>query len=377
MTAFEPSSSPLSLQNDLEAAWPLLRQEVSSGTDLVLPGLVKGQRFNPWWGGYEREENNIFFGFCVAYVLQRMAPAWPEQYKVEVQQIIDGLSAQLRWFQNPHDGLSFNYWPRFPAGHFPNGKFYHLSSQFKASDDIDDTGYALSLWGPQLLDIDALTRKISPFCQGVVRQNSKTPTVLSSLPAYNTWMGHHMAVDVDVCVLANYLPPILASKQDLNRYDEASLNFLLKVVEERWYLKIPHLVCGYYLRVPIMTYHIARNLNLLPEPWQGKIKKALVRDWEQILTTQAEHMHALVLDTAAMYLDIDWQAEPMTLAEAQQPYTCYYMGMLTAVDRPMVNWLAPYGLFQVRKRCPALNLAFWLENQTLKTGYRPGPLWWT
>lgn len=365
---------------DVLQALEVLKAEVSQGTDETMPGLVRGQRFNQWWGGYVREENNIFFGLTVAYVLQRMAPAWSPAMQQQVSELVAGLRNQLHWFTNPHDHLSVNYWPRFPAGHFPNGKFYHLNPRFKAPDDIDDTGYALSLWGPDLIDVEDLTNKVIPYCQGVTRKNGKTPPVLAKLPAYNTWMGHHMAVDVDVCVLANYLPPVLALRKDLNLYDVASLDFLVRVVEEKWYQKIPHLVCGYYLRIPIMAYHLARNLNLLPDPWASKIKAALLRDWDQIMATVAEPMHYLVLDSAALYLGISdhmASSQVLSLQQAMQPYTCYYMGMVTPLDYAPVNAIAHYGLFQVRKRCLAFNVALWLENRTLHAGYRPGPFWWS
>lgn len=351
----------------------------SRGDILTQPGVFRGQRFNPAWGGYEREENNIFFAFTVIHILKRIAPGLSVQEQVKIDQSISHVKALLPYYMNPFDGLSVNYWPRFPAGHFPNGKLYRHTERFKASDDIDDTGYAMAIWGPDLIDFDALTQKLIPFCQGVVRKNHKTDPVLSNLPAYNTWMGHHMAVDVDVCVLANFLPPLLATRKALNQYDEASLDFLVEVVGNRWYTGIPHLVCGYYFKVPVMVYHLARHLNLLPDPWATKIKDAILRDWDSLSAYIENPIHRLIMDSAAIYLGVKPAGlEPViTEHEVAQPYTCYYMGMLTALDYPIINQIADQPFFQVQKKCEAFNWALWLENQVLRSGYLPGPLWWS
>jgi hypothetical protein len=362
----------------VSAALTLLSQLQSQGDELTQPGVFRGQRFNPYWGKYHREENNIFFALTVLHILKRVEPFVGEADIKVINEIDAKVKALLPYYVNPFDGLSYNYWPRFPAGHFPNGFLYHRSARFKAPDDIDDTGYAYAIWGPSIADFEALTKKVIPYCQGVTRRNHKIPKHLAALPAYNTWMGHHMAVDVDVCVLANYLPPMLAAKRDLNQYDEASLKFLQEVVQDKWYLKIPHLVCGYYLKVPVMAYHLARHLDLLPDPWQSKIRASLVRDWEAIVKTQEEPMHGLVLDSAARYLGLgSVQTVPMTLENVRQPYTCYYMGMITPLDFPVINQIADGGLFQVRKTCEAFNVALWIENQVLRAGHKPGRLWWS
>jgi hypothetical protein len=356
----------------------LLAELQSKGDEFTQPGIFPGQRFNPTWGSYERQENNIFFALTILHLLKRIQPFLPEEGQQIIENIDHNVKSIFHYYLNPFDGLSVNYWPRFPAGHFPNGYFYHLSDRFKAPDDIDDTGYAFAIWGPSVADFEALTKKVIPYCQGISRKNHKIPSHLAKLPAYNTWMGHHMAVDVDVCVLANFLPPILAAKSDLNQYDEASLDYLVEVVGNRWYLKIPHLVCGYYFKVPVMAYHLARHLSLLPDPWAQKIKDALIRDWEAILKTAAVPLHHLILDSAARYLNIPIQADfEMSLEQARSRYTCYYMGMLTPLDFPVINQIADKGLFQVQKYCESFNIALWLENQVLKAGAKPGRLWWS
>lgn len=345
----------------------------SSGTEVYPAGIFPSQRYYPPLG-IVREDDNVFFTACIIHILQKLDGKLEEGEREVSQGIIGAALAAYPIFRNK-DGLdTYNFWRTRPSGHFPNGKLMHRFEHFRIPDDIDDTALVFLTENATKERVGELREKLKGHANLAYRQARNTLSEYRHLRAYSSFIGKNMYIDFDVCVLSNLMRLILMHfPSELNGYDRDSLHFICEVVRKGQHLTMPYRVAPQYASTPLILYHLARLLPLLPKEY-ADIAPAVrdgLRQWHGKL---AVGMERLMLENALLRLNEPTDAGdgyPMTLA-ADEGFHYFIAGMLTAFEGSMVQRMAESPLTHLRYRCEAFNRVLLLENAVLRRNPQAG-----
>lgn len=339
----------------------------SSGTEVYPAGIFPSQRYHPPLG-IVREDDNVFFTACIVHILQELGGKLEKGEREVSQGIISSALAAYPLFRNK-DGLdTYNFWRTRPSGHFPNGNLMHRFEHFRIPDDIDDTALVYLTENATKERVGELREKLKGHANLAYRQARNTLPEYRHLRVYSSFIGKNMYIDFDVCVLSNLMRLILLHfATELNEYDRDSLHFICEVVRKGQHQTLPYRVAPQYATTPLILYHLARLLPLLPEEYTdiAPIVRDGLRQWHGTLGVGMER---LMLENSLLKLK-----EPMALGDeypmslaADTGFNYFIAGMLTAFEGRLVQRMAESSLTHLRYRCEAFNRILLLENAVLR-----------
>lgn len=339
----------------------------SIGSETYPNGVFPSQRFHPYLG-IVREDDNIFFTACIVHILQAMDVKLSEIERSISRAICEkALSAYPRYRNK--DGLdTYNFWQTVPSRHFPNGRIMHRWNHFRIPDDVDDTALVYLTERASRERVGALREKLKHHANLAYRQARNTLPSYQQLQAYSTFIGKNMYIEFDVCVLSNLLRLILQHfPNDLNEYDRDSLHFICEVLRRGEHISRPFQVAPQYVTTPLILYHAARLLPLLPEEYSDvkPIVLSGLRDFHRKLPLGKEKLlveNALLQLGECPALLSEYPMETVT----DKGFHYFIAGMLTAFEGPIIQGLAASPMFHLRYRSEAFNRTLLLENTVLR-----------
>jgi len=344
----------------------------SAGTAVYPAGIFPSQRYQPHLA-IVREDDNVFFTACIVHILQGLDGRLNEAERAISHAICEKALAAYPRYRNK-DGLdTYNYWQTVPSRHFPHGRFMHRWDHFRIPDDVDDTALVHLTEGATRDRVGALREKLKHHANLAYRQARNTLPEYQGLRAYSSFIGKHMYIDFDVCVLSNLMRLILQHFPDeLNEYDRDSLHFICEVLRQGQHVTMPYRVAPQYSTTPLILYHAARLLPLLPAAY-ADVRPIVLSGLHAFHRKLPVGMERLLLENVLLNLG----ERPDTLPEypatmVSDPDFYYYIaGMLTAFEGSLVQWFAAMPLFHLRYRSEAFNRTLLLENTVLRRSDRP------
>ncbi len=331
-------------------------------------GLFPAIRHNPYWPGYRRSDNNVFFTAITVFTLQQhVRPQVSATLQQQIDQITDRARLAYPAFQNKDSLATYNFWPTRPSRHFPNGWLFHRFDHFRIPDDIDDTAMVYLTNVPTETDRNWLKTKLVQHANGAQGYIRNTFPEYRNLQAYSTWFGKTMPVDFDVCALSNLLYCMFQYNLPLNQHDADSLALLRGVVESGQYQAEPFRCAPHYARTSLIIYHIARLLIDFAPAALTPIRPRLITDAERELARATNRIEKILLATSLLRLgqtppDIDLDG----IKRDFDGFHFFIAGLLTAYEQPVLRRLAAHPFVQLRWQCTAHCQALVAEYCCLK-----------
>ncbi len=353
--------------NDVKRLLDVLEKAQSKGTSVYPKGIFPSQRYQPHLG-IVREDDNVFFTACIVHVLQGISAMLTEEELAIVQRISDSALSAYPLYRNK-DGLdTYNYWRTRPSGHFPNGNLMHRFEHFRIPDDVDDTALVMLTEQASRERVAALREKLKGHANLAYRRARNTLPEYRDLKVYSSFIGKHMYIDFDVCVLSNLMRLILRHfPDDLNAYDRDSLHFICEVVRKRQHITMPYRVAPQYSTTPLILYHLGRLLPMLPDQF-ADIRPQVTAELLQWHTELPLGIDKLLLENVLLKSSVPFSSQVEYSDEVAGDRHFYYFiaGMLTAFEGNVVQWLAESPRTHLRYRSEAFNLTVLIENRVLR-----------
>ena len=98
-----------------------IENQQSIGCEKYPQGLFPSQRVHPMTN-YSREDNNIFFSALIAFTMQQLRHALPDDLRLKVDNITKRVISNYSRYRHPADRATYNFWQDLPNAHFPNGR---------------------------------------------------------------------------------------------------------------------------------------------------------------------------------------------------------------------------------------------------------------
>jgi hypothetical protein len=248
-----------------------------------------------------KADDNVFFTGLVIFTLRQLRP----QLSVADQAVVDTICAEAApvytLFKNRKGRPTYNFWRTNPPVVFPNGGWLNLMNKSHAlPDDMDDTAIVLMAMEAADSTVQQVHRLMQLHVNNGKKRKIHVRKDYKGIPAYSTWFGVHMPVDLDLCVLSNILHLVQTHGLAFSKADSASVQLICAAIDNGDYRIRPSYISPHYARTPIILYHLAR----LMEP--GKImaleqrKPLLVAEAKRQLGLVSNPVDKLILSIALL-----------------------------------------------------------------------------
>ncbi len=339
----------------------------SKGDSVYPKGIFTSQRYHPFLP-YKREDDNLFFTASVLHILQGLDAFLTAEEKRIVDDVRLSAQPTFKLFKNK-DGLdTYNFWQTSPSRHFPNGLLMNRFKHFQIPDDVDDTALVYLIENASLERVSLLREKLKEHANLAYKRAYNPQAEFRDYRCYSTFFGKEMYIEFDLCVLSNLMRVILPHfKSDLNEYDIDTLKFIEESVVKKHHLSKPFYSAPNYPTTPLILYHLARLIPVLPEEYKSSIEPIVKEDiLVQLLSAQG--MNKVILQNAALKLGLTQveleDAQPSMLDDTT--FYFFHAGMITAFENRLAQSLADSRFFHLRYTSKALNRALHIENLVLK-----------
>lgn len=341
----------------------------STGDAAFAPGLFPARRVYPPTGGAV-DDDSIFPTAVVVYILSTLADRLPAPETAQIAEICNRAIRNYRSYLSPGGDKIYNFWQTTPDHRpFPNSRWKLRHRIFRLPEDIDTTAYIYLTDDVSDEQAAWLKTRIADDTNLNTRAIRNTPPPYRTFRAYSTWLESvEMPVDFDVCALSNLLLFTLSKDLPLNEFDRESIRFIGAVIDNDDHIRRPFDVAPWYAETSLILYHVARLIGRFDVPGLTELKSDLLDDIRSQFGTEHRFMHRVLLSTAAIRLARRPLLEryPEDIDEAASGFSYFRGSPLAGRENPIAWRLARYSPFQVRFRCPALNLALVLEHEALR-----------
>jgi hypothetical protein len=312
------------------------------------------------------KDNNIFFTAITAFSLRNMLPYLNDENKSIAKNIISKAGSVYPKFKNKSGLPFYNFWAS-DGPFMPNSLFFkYLRAIFGQGEDADDTVMVL------------MTSKNNDSSNSIVKKRMMGVSNLSrrkiistfkryrDIPAYSTWMGFKMTPDFDFSVQCNIMYFMYDKHLPLVKQDSATLQYLSEMVRNRYYLTRPTYISPYYVKTPILLYHLTRLMGAFNIPLLEQYKSQLVADIREELKKSTNIMDQIILRTSLLRLKAE--APPLTLDSMeefeksnQQKYIFFQARPAFSYPTPAKQIFLHFSYLNYYFYCPAYNKTLWLE----------------
>src|SRR6266536_1732258 len=247
--------------------------------DYFLQGIFPSYISNNETFSNRKKDNNIFFNGLIAYTLNDIRPHVNNEERLIIDSILSNAKPLFAKFKNQKGRDTYNFWRTDTAYNYPYASFLKLfGKKITLPDDMDDT--VLSLLA---LDADdSIASNVHSLMQSYVNSDTnKVRSVINvykDVPAYSTWFGKKIPVVFDVSVLCNILSFVQLYNLVWTKADSASLEVIVKTVENNYHITEPLYASPYYTKTSIILYHIARLMSIKKIPELEELKVKLITD---------------------------------------------------------------------------------------------------
>lgn len=227
----------------------------------------------------KKGDNNMFFNGLILCTIKDVK----EELSLNNQKIFDSIVARstpfFKRFENKTGRSTYNYWRTDSVFVFPYTWWVPiLRGYVTLPDDLDDTSYGLmSLSAP-----DSTAKKVHQLMQQYVNSDAKKvkgwPKKYNSIPAYSTWFGKNFPVLFDITVLSNVLYFVQSYNLRWTPADSASLQLIIKVIENGDHVTQPIFVSPNYGSTTLILYHLATLMSVREIPALENMKPILLED---------------------------------------------------------------------------------------------------
>ncbi len=316
-------------------------------------------------------DNNIFYTAVSVFALRNLSPYLDTQNRIKVENIISKAITCYPYYRNKHNLPFYSFWANNDVIMPHTFVFQYLKSVFGQSEDADDS--VMALMGLNNNDSDNLALKL----RMVETSNLSKKNIISTyrkyrhLPAYSTWTGYRMPVDFDFGVHCNILYFILEKQLPWQQQDKATLQLLQLMIAARQYMKAPVYISPYYVRTPVLLYHIARLMGRFRITELEPYKPQLIADIREQLLKCNNVMDQIILRTSLLRLgatapDLPSFSIPTFEKSNQQQFVFFQARAAFSYPTPLkqifLHWSYIYYYFY----CPAYYKILWLEYLVAK-----------
>ncbi|NDA61145.1 MAG: hypothetical protein EBX50_03780 [Chitinophagia bacterium] len=362
---------PLLAQKDAFHSWLIsqIQQEQFKAFPSFPNGSLPSYRRYAWNKQIEKADVNPFFTALVDFTLKNIEADLPPDLQLQVKQIRSNCKKVYPKFANRSGRPTYNFWPTDTPTIFPNGGWLNWFNSTQAlPDDMDDT--VMILLALQSSDSTAkyVHQLMAGYANGQKKSIKNTYSNLQHLPAYSTWFGNKMPVDFDICVLSNILYFVEQYRLPWQGADSASLEWIVKVIEEDKYLTEPDFISPHYQRTPVILYHLSRLMQFGNFPalkkLQPRLEQAALKAWEN----STHLMDATLLHTALLRWGVQIPYEkqmPHSNWQAQitdGSFSFFIANMSSMLPRFFKKTIGSSGAGTFYYTCDAYNYALILEN---------------
>lgn len=213
---------------------------------------------------YRRRDSCIFGSASIARIIQDIYPFLGPDDRPIGQYIVQCITAHYPRYAHASRPGTFNFWDQ----HFPHGYFLHRFRHFQLPADIDDTALILSTGNFPKKHHELVYETAQQHTEAGRRKNKWPirPTFYRPVPQqeliYQTWFGVKMPLEFDVCALCNWMTWVVEQGfYDQSPSDQASVNFVLAVLNSSEWVDHAPQVARHYGRPAWIAYHAARWLS--------------------------------------------------------------------------------------------------------------------
>ena len=311
-------------------------------------------------------DNNIFYTAVSVFALKNVLPYLSETNRIKAEAIITKAIAIYPLYRNKNGLPFYSFWANKDRIMPHTYVFQYLKDVFGQSEDADDSVMALMGLDENDSDNTALKERMIEVSNLSQKKITATFKRYKNIPAYSTWLGYRMPVDFDFGVHCNLLYFMLEKKLPLVKQDSATISLLQQMIANRDYIKSPVYISPYYVRTPVLLYHIARLMGRFAIPQLEGYKTQLIADIQQQLTSCNNVMDQIILRTSLLRLGS--ATPPLELnnlqefEESNQQQFVFFQARAafsypTPLKQIFLHWSYIYYYFY----CPAYYKILWLE----------------
>ncbi len=279
---------------------------------------------------------NIFYTAAIAFSLRNMLPHLSFENAIAARNIIKKAIAAYPHYQKTTGFPFYNFWPRgkniLPHTYF----LQHVTSVLDRGDDADDTVLML-----MSMDVDDSLRKLVKKRMVEVsnlstpkRQIRSTNKKYRRMAAYSTYLGYNIPVDFDFAVHCNLLYFMHDSQLPFVEQDTATVELLRDMVQQRKYVKTPVFISPYYVKRPILLYHLARLMGRFKIDALEPFKPQVIKDIKSELKRSKNLLDKVILTTSLLRLGISSPQLTLTTKDLEK---------IGEMDYPFCQARAAYG----------------------------------
>ncbi len=341
--------------------------------DYFLQGIFPSYISNNETFSNRKKDNNIFFNGLIAYTLNDIRPHVNNEERLIIDSILSNAKPLFAKFKNQKGRDTYNFWRTDTVYDYPYASFLKLfGKKITLPDDMDDT--VLSLLA---LDADdSIASNVHSLMQSYVSSDTNKVrsviNVYNNVPAYSTWFGKKIPVVFDVSVLCNILSFVQLYNLVWTKADSASLEVIVKTVENNYHITEPLYASPYYTKTSIILYHIARLMSIKKIPELEKLKVKLITDAVNEFVRSNNLMEKIILCSAILkwgYRSLQFQlpATDNIEKEIEKNDFSFFIGNIPSYFHDFFRKYATNkkaGLFY--HYCPTWNDALLLEYLVLK-----------
>lgn len=306
------------IRNRLE---DLIRTEIN-GSDL---GIIPSSR-----GKVKRRiDTNLFFTLSSALLLK-------DSEVILASELHDIVTRNLESYRNKYQRPTYNFWRTNPYEQFPNSSLLSRIPHFWIPDDLDCT--ALSYFFKNEEELFELREFINEhYFLSNLKWNGK------HLSGFSTWLGDKMPIEIDICVLSNYLFLLYAKKATLTPEEQALEYSMIQIVKFEDFKNESFKWSPNYQRCSIIYWHLSRWVKNHPV-----LSADLFQTLYQLLQNTTEFADRIWLELSLSELNSEYRPDNLKDSKcvdrliSSQPF--FYASLTTNAK---TSWIRKTGHLRV------------------------------
>jgi hypothetical protein len=320
-----------------------------------------------------QQDNTVFYTAITAFALRNMLPYLNEPDKTIAENIIANARKIYSLYRNKHGYPYYGFWatndPIMPGTYY----FKYLKQVFGQGEDADDTVMILMTDSSSDKDVTDLKQRMIDVANLSKQKNTATYKKYRDIPAYSTYLGSRTVPDFDFGVQCNILYFVLDKKLPFVKQDSATLHLITEMVHNREYMTAPVYLSPYYVRSPILIYHVVRLMTAFHIPELEVYKQQLIDDAEKEFDVSTNVMDKILLSSSLMQLGVhaNEYMPPFTSinefkSSNQQQYIFFQARAAYSYPSPFKQIFLHWSYINYYFYCPAYYKTLWLENLVLQ-----------
>lgn len=320
-----------------------------------------------------KNDDNAFFTGLIVLTLNNLRPYLSSADNLICDSVASEAAAIYPLFRNKTGRLTYNFWRTNPPVVFPNGGWLNWMDKSESlPDDIDDTAIMLMAMNAS----DSAVAVVHTLMQQHVNDGKlKKKTRYKeyrNIPAYSTWFGKKMPVDIDICVLSNVLYLFQRYHQPFTKADSAAVQFIATAIDNEHYIDKPSYVSPHYSRTPIILYHLSRLMQAGNITALESRKQKLIAEAQRQFSLATNPMDKILLSISLLRWKqevpaVQWETDRELFPFLEEnDFTFFIANMASILKDPVRQWISSTGLGRFYYYCPAYNDVLLLEYLILQ-----------